>query len=97
MGAFTFLAQVTVVVTQVSQAQITQLAGTKFARHVVTRVRRAVAALIAHFIGTTSATVMVSSTEQARVDKENPCNQIHQPTHQMLQSYITIELYEVCT
>ncbi|KAM1150205.1 hypothetical protein ACFX1X_031085 [Malus domestica] len=53
VGAFTFL----FVVTQVSQTRIAQLIGTKFAKHAVSRVRRAVAAQIAPLIGTISATV----------------------------------------
>ncbi|KAM1256630.1 hypothetical protein ACFX2G_031320 [Malus domestica] len=57
VGAFTFLSRVAVVVTQVSQTRIAQLIGTKFAKHAVSRVRRAVAAQIAPLIGTISATV----------------------------------------
>ena len=89
VGAFKFLSRVAVVVTQVSQTRIAQLIGTKFAKHLVSRVHRAVTARIAHLIGTISATVTASSTEQARMDKEDQCHQNHHPTQQMLQSFIT--------
>ncbi|TQD74529.1 hypothetical protein C1H46_039932 [Malus baccata] len=57
VAAFTFISRVAVVFTQVSHTRISQLTGTKFAKHVVSQVRGAVVTQIAPLIGTISATV----------------------------------------